>query len=314
MIAPERHNVYYDITGLLMRVPMTKTWIEAAINGHWGREDQPMSPITIDECIEEGIACVEAGAAIIHVHALDPETEEHDEDPDIYGPIIEGIREEVDAIVYPTYPPATFEGNEMSPEERFAHHEGLAERGLLEWVQNDPGSININTFDAIRRDEEGEVYSNSEAMIRRGLEIADRHGCSPAYAIMDPSFMRLGAALADRYPHINPPIYRFMLSDSYTFGYPPETYALDGYLQLLADVAPDAFWMVSGLDYDSTKLVPEIVERGGHIRVGLEDAPLGTERSNVEWVERAREKIESVGGAIATAEEVRQAIETKGAE
>jgi len=80
----------------------------------------------------------------------------------------------------------------------------------------------------------------------------------------------------------------------------------------MADVAPDAFWMVSGLDYDSTKLVPEVVERGGNIRVGLEDAPHGTSRTNVVWVELAREKIHDAGGTLATPEEVRSEIDRAG--
>jgi len=148
---------------------MTTIWLEAAINGPWGKERQPESPTTIDECIEDGIACAEAGAAIIHVHAFDPEADEQDDDPDIYGPIIEGIRAEVDAVVYPTIPPASFEGEDVSPTERFAHSEVLGERGLLGWLQNDPGSINVYQCEAIERYELGEVYENSEAMIRRGL-------------------------------------------------------------------------------------------------------------------------------------------------
>lgn len=290
---------------------MTGTWLEAAINGPWGRERQPESPITVEECIQEGVACAEAGAAIVHVHAFDPEADEQDDDPDVYAEIIEGIQEQVDALVYPTIPPASFSGEEVTPADRFAHSDELGERGLLTWVQNDPGSINVNQFDAIARDEEGRVYKNTEAMIRKGLEIAARYGCSPTYAVFDPSFIRLGAALADRYPGIDPPVYRFMFSESFTFGYPPEPYALESYLRLLEDEAPDSFWVVAGLDTDSTQLASEVVEHGGHIRVGLEDAPLGTSRTNVEWVNIARERIEEAGGRLATPDEVRAAIRKK---
>ncbi|MEF8900119.1 MAG: 3-keto-5-aminohexanoate cleavage protein [Halovenus sp.] len=293
---------------------MTGTWLEAAINGPWGRERQPESPITIEECIEEGVACAEAGAAIVHVHAFDPEADEQDDDPDVYAEIIEGIQKQVDAIVYPTIPAPTFSGEEMSPADRFAHSDELGNRGLLEWVQNDPGSINMTQFDAVAQGDEGQVYKNSEPMIKKGLEIAARYNCSPAYAIFDPSFVRLGSALADRYPGINPPIYRFMFSDSFIFGYPPEPYALESYIQLLEEEAPDSFWMVEGLDSDSTQLVSEVVDRGGHLRVGLEDAPLGTSRTNVEWVELACEKIEEAGGKLATPEEVRTAISEKATE
>ncbi|MFC6838136.1 3-keto-5-aminohexanoate cleavage protein [Halomarina ordinaria] len=55
-------------------------------------------------------------------------------------------------------------------------------------------------------------------------------------------------------------------------------------------------------------LVPEAVERGGHVRVGLEDAPLGSGRTNVELVEDARGRIADAGATLATADEVRREV------
>lgn len=96
-----------------------------------------------------------------------------------------------------------------------------------------------------------------------------------------------------------------MFFEAYTFGYPPKPYALESYLSLLETETPTAPWMVSGLGVDITPLIPEAVDRGGHVRVELEDAPLGSERSNVEWVDHARREIESAGGTLATAADVR---------
>ena len=285
---------------------MSRTWIEAAMNGPWGSDRQPGSPTTVEECIEQGVACAEAGAAIVHVHAFDPEADEQRDDPDTYARIIEGIRAEVDAVVYPTIPPlGLIEESSMSAEERFAHQDELGRRGLLEWAVVDPGSTNVSSYAAIERDEPGSVYENPEPHVREGLEVCARHGASPSYAIYEPGFLRLGAALAERYPGVAPPVYRFMFSESYTFGYPPEPYALESYTTLLDAEAPDAPWMVAGLGVDVTPLIPEAVERGGHVRVGLEDAPLGSSRTNVEWVEHARAAVEAAGGTVATAADVR---------
>jgi uncharacterized protein (DUF849 family) len=63
--------------------------------------------------------------------------------------------------------------------------------------------------------------------------------------------------------------------------------------------------MISGLDVDVLPLVPRAVMERGHVRVGLEDAPFGTERSNVELVEEAVQLIENAGGTLATAADVR---------
>jgi uncharacterized protein (DUF849 family) len=240
------------------------------------------------------------------VHAFDPETDEQVDDPDVYARIIEGISERVDAVVYPTIPPLGMTGNEtVSASERYTHHEELGERDLLEWSAVDPGSINFTTYEAVANDDPGAIYPNPEPHVRRGLEVAARYGTSPVYAIYEPGFVRLGAALAERYPGIATPIYRFMFSEDSTFGYPPEPYALDGLRRLLAGEAGDVPWMVSGLGVDVTPLIPEAVEHGGHVRVGLEDAPLSSDRSNVEWVESARREIEAAGGTVATPEDVR---------
>ena len=83
---------------------MPKVWVEAALNGAWGRERQPAIPISIDEVVVDGIAAAKAGAAIIHLHAYDSVTGRQSDAYEIYAPIIEGIRAKTDAIVYPTLP------------------------------------------------------------------------------------------------------------------------------------------------------------------------------------------------------------------
>ena len=87
---------------------MAKVWIEAALNGAWTRERQPAIPISVAEIVADGVAAVEAGAAIVHLHAYDVATGRQRDAYEIYAPIIEGIRAKVDAIVYPTLPIAVF--------------------------------------------------------------------------------------------------------------------------------------------------------------------------------------------------------------
>ena len=56
-------------------------------------------------------------------------------------------------------------------------------------------------------------------------------------------------------------------------------------MKLLEEEAGPALWMIAGLCVDVCPLIGEAVLRGGHVRVGLEDAPLGTPTSNVAWVD-----------------------------
>jgi 3-keto-5-aminohexanoate cleavage enzyme len=285
------------------------TWLEVALNGAWTRKRQPGIPVTVKQIVEEGIACVKSGAAIVHAHAYDEATGRQTQNADVYASIIDGIRSKVDAIVYPTIPAAGLgaQPGELTAKQRFAHVEELARRGLIEWAAIDPGSTNFSLYDDLREDKPGFVYVNSEADARHGLNLAMRHGLHPSYAIYEPGFVRLGATLHWR-ESCPAPVYRFMFSSGYTFSFPPEDYALTAYLKLLDQVAPGAQWMVAGLQVDVLPMIPRVIAEGGHVRVGLEDASFGCELSNVQLVERAARRIVDMGGELATAEEVRVAI------
>lgn len=66
--------------------------------------------------------------------------------------------------------------------------------------------------------------------------------------------------------------------------------------------------MIAGLDVDIAPLITHAVERGGHVRVGLEDAPFGARKTNVQLVEDAVRLIRSAGKEPATTNEIRRAL------
>jgi 3-keto-5-aminohexanoate cleavage enzyme len=285
-------------------------WLEAALNGPWSRDLQPNIPITVEEIVADGIACARAGAAIIHLHAYDETTGRQRDDADTYARIIEGIRAREDVIVYPTLP---FAGGpdaaqRMSADQRFAAVEELAKRGLLEWAVVDPGSVNIAHYDRLPGGQEGFVCLNPERHIRHGLTLAGRHDFHASSAIYEPGFLRMGAALYRLHPEAPTPIYRLMFSEGFAFGFPPKDYGLEAYRRLLDQEAPGAPWMIAGLAVNICPLIPAAIAAGGHVRVGLEDAPLGTETTNLIWIEQAASAIENAGGRLATSADVRAAL------
>jgi 3-keto-5-aminohexanoate cleavage enzyme len=286
-----------------------KTWLEVALNGPWTRMGQPGIPVSVNAIVEQGIACVQAGAAIVHLHAYDEASGRQTGDVEVYARIIEGIRAKVDAIVYPTLPGIAGPGAgvALSAQQRFAHVEALAQRGLIEWAAVDPGSTNMSHYDDLREDKPGFVYMNPEEHVRHGLGLARRFGFHPAYAIYEPGFLRLGSTLHWR-ESCPAPVYRFMFSRGFTFGFPPEDYGVTAYLNLLDQVAPGAQWMIGGLDVDVIPMIPRALMEGGHVRVGLEDAPLGSDKTNMQWVEQAARVIDNMGGELASARDVRAAL------
>ena len=282
-------------------------WIEAALNGPWTRARQPRIPITVDEIVEDGVACAESGAAILHLHAYDEATGRQNDDWQIYARIIEGIRARCDAIVYPTIPLAGSgsAGEAMSAKARYTHVEELARRGLLEWTVVDPGSLNLALLADLAIGGAGFVYQNPGEHVIEGLRVCAEYGVRPSYAIYEAGFTRFGAALAATMPNLPTPVYRLMFSEQFAFGYPPAAKYLDAHLALLDEVAPGAPWMVAGLGVDIRPLVAPAVAKGGHVRVGLEDSLLGAEDSNPVLVREVVALIEESGGTVATPREVR---------
>lgn len=288
---------------------MRKVWIECALNGAWTRERQPAIPISRDEIIADGVAAANAGAAIIHLHAYDETTGRQKDDYDLYAPLIEGIRAQCDAIVYPTLPitGSGYAGELRSARERYAHLEKLAQNGLAEWAVIDPGSAVFTRFDEIARGEPGYTYFNPDDHFYEGMRIGEQYAVRPSFAIYEAGCTRLGAAKAKQMPGVPVPVYRFMFADEFCFGFPPKVSYLDTHLQLLSDCDAGASWMVAGLGVDIRPLIAPAVERGGHIRVGLEDRPWGVTETNAGLVEEAVKLVHAVGGEVATPAEVRTA-------
>ena len=286
-----------------------KTWIEVALNGAWTRRLQPNIPITAQEIIKEGVACVKAGAAVVHTHTLEPDTGKQNNSLDNCIAFSEGIRSQVDAIVYPTAAPIPLPADDWAA--RYTTTVELAKRGLAEWGFLDPGSCNFYLADANAPslfDGAGGVYSNPNGALELGMELAAKHKFHPSYACYEPGFVRQGATLHRKYPAAPVPIYRFMFSSAFTFSFPPEVWALEAYVKLVEMVAPGCQWMAAGLAVDVLPLIPRIVELGGHVRVGLEDAPFQSSRKNIELVEAAVKAIQQAGGEPATATDIRASL------
>ncbi|MDZ7628843.1 MAG: 3-keto-5-aminohexanoate cleavage protein [Parvularculaceae bacterium] len=277
-----------------------KIWLEAAINGAAGRAVQPRIPMTPEEIVDDAVACAQGGAAIIHLHAYDANGVGV-EDADIYARIFEDIRARCDAIVYPTL---ALKGDRDA---RLAPVRALARRGLMEWGVIDPGSVNITHRMQAMAGLDGVHYPNPDDHIREALRLASADGWRPAYAIYEPGFARLGAALASATPGLRTPVYRVMFSDNLLFGMAPSPRGLDFYAAHLDETAPGAPRMLSGLDADIDALIEPALALGFHIRVGLEDAPFGTDRSNADLVTAAARRIEAAGWRLASPADVRAA-------
>src|SRR5579885_2319403 len=152
--------------------------IEAAINGGTPKSRNPRVPRSVDEIVAEALACIAAGAAIVHNHNDEPVvgTPVHSAAP--YLAAYARIRERhPDAIPYPTMGGGTLGGAARVPmADRYAHVEELAAAGHLRMGLVDPGSVDLGGLD---RDglpaAVDAVYVNTYADTRHMIERCAEH-------------------------------------------------------------------------------------------------------------------------------------------
>jgi uncharacterized protein (DUF849 family) len=284
--------------------------LEAAINGTTPRERNPHVPRTPAEIATEAIRCIEAGASIVHNHNDDPVidmiTRSHSAEPYIeaWTPVLEA---HPDAFLYPTM---TGGGPHTTIGERYGHIPQLADAGVLRMGIVDPGSLNLGRFEADGAPAADEVvYLNSNADIRYMVDCCDRAAVPVSFSIFDGSFMRTAVAYvrSGRIRH-GGQIKIFFGSDFAPFGIPAGEAGLLAYLEMLGDCPLPWSVAIPGGDVLEHPVGRMALERGGHLRVGIEDYAGPGTPTNVEILERATKLCESVGRRVATPAEAAAAM------
>ena len=222
---------------------------------------------------------------------------------DLHRRIIEGIRARCDAIVYSSTAMRLL-GQPSLGAERFSVDEALVKEGLLEWLVLDPGSMVMAHESDLAS---GYVYLNEVGEIIKGYRLAKDHGLSLAVAIYEFGFARLARRMAssvvkDR----DPAIYRLMYSQGFSYGLPPSAASLRLTHEALGLLGINR-WMLAGLDFDVFALARDALELGCDLRTGLEDAPRGCGRTNLELVKQAVAACRAAGCDLATPADIRAA-------
>lgn len=281
--------------------------IEAALNGVTFRARNPHVPLAPEEIAHDALRCIAAGAAIIHNHLPDASLT----GPEAAEAYLAGWRPVLavrpDALLYPTVPVFG------SIRERMAHVTLLAASGHLRMSVLDPGSVNLGAAG-----DDGlpglidVVYASSYADIRVAVDLLESHRLAPSIAIFEPGFLRtlLVYHRAGRLPR-GAFIKLYFGGDAdligqpsgVTFGLPPTRAALDAYLELLDGT--DLPWAVAVLGGDvlASGMARLAMERGGHVRVGLEDHAGPRQPTNEELVAEVAALARELGRPLATPEE-----------
>jgi uncharacterized protein (DUF849 family) len=283
----------------------------------------PHLPVTPDEIIADSLAAAEAGAAILHLHARNPETGRPDQTPEAFGRFLPRIKQQTNAVINITSGGSPF----MKVEERVKP----AEVFKPEVASLNMGSINFALFHLLDRYKDFKhswepeflestrdlVFRNSFRDIEYILKTCSNNNTRFEFECYDIAHLYNLKHFLDR-GLVKPPLFvQSVFGILGGIGTHPEDVMQ---MKRTADrLFGDQYrWSVLGAGSAQMRIAAMSAAMGGNVRVGLEDSlwagPGRLATSNAEQVRIARSIIEGLGLAIATPDEAREILELKGAD
>ncbi|MEG8221837.1 3-keto-5-aminohexanoate cleavage protein [Sphingomonas sp. HH69] len=301
---------------------MSKVIISCAITGSIHTPSMsPYLPVTAAQIAESALEAAEAGAAIVHLHARDPETGKPVHTPEDFEPFLKVIKQASDVVVNIT--------TGASPYMPVEYRVKPAEHWKPEVASLNMGSMNFGLFPMLKRFKEFThawepemleashdlVFRNSFKDIRYALETLNATGTRYEFECYDTShlhnlhyFWTEGLVQA-------PLFIQTCFGLLGGIGAHPEEVL---HMKRTADrlFGDNYRWSVLGAGRSQMQVAAQAAAMGGHVRVGLEDnlwldkgvlAP-----SNAAQVTRVRQILEGLGLDIATPAQARNILKLKG--
>jgi uncharacterized protein (DUF849 family) len=304
---------------------MAKVIISCAVTGaiHTPSMSEYL-PITPEQIAQSSIEAAEAGAAIIHLHARNPETGEPTPDPAVFMRFLPIIKQRTDAVVNIT----TGGGLKMTLEERLA----APLQAKPEMCSLNMGSMNFNISNAGSRVKEWKyewekpyldrtedyifrnTFKDVEGIVQR---LGREHGTHFEFECYDIGHLYNLAYMLDR-KVVEPPLFvQTIFGILGGIGAEPRNllFAKETADRLFGD---NHVWSVLAAGRHQMAFTTMAGILGGNVRVGLEDSlyigkgKLAT--SNAEQVGKIRRILEELSLEIATPAEARAMLHLKGAD
>ena len=300
----------------------SKVIISCAITGSIHTPSMsPYLPVTAAEIAESALGAAEAGAAIVHLHARNPENGRPDQSPEAFEPFLKVIKQSSNVVVNLTTGGSPY----MSVEERV--------RPAAVWQPEvaslNMGSMNFGLFPMLKRYQEFKhdwerkmledshdlIFRNSFKDIRYALDTLNTTGARYEFECYDTSHLH------NLHYFWSEGLVQAPLFIQTCFGllggigpHPEEVL----HMKRTADrlFGDNYRWSVLGAGAAQMKVAAQAAAMGGHVRVGLEDSLwLGKgemAETNAAQVIRVRQIIEGLGLEIATPDEAREILQLKG--
>lgn len=290
----------------------------------------PYLPITPSQIVDEAVAAAEAGAAIIHLHARDPQTGMPTTDVEVYRQFLPRIKERCDAIINITTGQPSLE---PTPEGVFQARLAAPREFAPEICSFNMGPMNVGIWalyeryrDRLQHDWERQFFEKSkgitvinsfESMERFARVLGEERGVRFEFECFDIGHLHTLKFILDR-GWVKPPL--FIQS---VYGFLGGLGADPKHVVQMQQTADDLFgesyyWSNLAAGRNQMPLVTMGAILGAHVRVGIEDSMWYGKgqpaKSNAQQVQRIRRILEELSLEIATPAEARAMLQTKGAD
>lgn len=283
----------------------------------------PYLPVTAQEIAESALGAAEAGAAIVHLHARDPQNGKPVHTPKDFEPFLRVIKQSSNVVVNLT--------TGASPYMPVEYRVKPAEVWKPEVASLNMGSMNFGLFPMLKRYKEFKhpwesemleashdlVFRNSFKDIRYALETLNVTGTRYEFECYDTSH------LYNLHYFWTEGLVQAPLFIQTCFGLLGGIGAHPDDVMHMKRTADRLFgdnyrWSVLAAGANQMKVAAMATSMGGHVRVGLEDSLwLGRGElapNNAAQVTRVRQIIEGLGLEVATPDEARAILSLKGAD
>lgn len=277
-----------------MNAERTPLIINAALTGMIPtKADNPAVPVTPDEIAEDARRCVDAGAAIVHLHARD-EDGRPTYRKEVYAEIIQAVRERSpEVIVCVSTSGRTFKT--------------LEERAdVLELEGDVKPELASLTLGSLNFPQQASV--TDPQMIHDLAERMNQRGIVPELEVFDFGMADYAKFLLERDVLRRPLVFNLLLGSLGTLSATAVNLAT-----LAASLPEGSTWAGAGIGRFQFFVNSVAIAMGGHVRVGLEDnlwldAEKERPASNRELVDRLAQLARALEREIATPDQARSMI------
>lgn len=284
---------------------MRPVYLTCAIVGNFTtRAQNPNLPITPKEIADDALGAWRAGAAIVHIHVRDPETEQPAMDVSLYAEVVDRIRNVSDELIINLttgnggrYDPSDHNPLVPGPKTNFVLPERRVEHIVA--LRPDISTLDLNTMVFGK-----EVVINTPRTIRVMAQAIREAGARAEIELFDSGDIALMHDLIAEGTIDAAPLCSVVMGVKYGFVPLPETL-----LYARSRLPAGAQWTGFGTGRWAFPMVALSAMSGGHVRIGLEDSARLSKAqlapSNAEMVNKAKRILDELGYELASAKETR---------